>query len=116
MTNPTTRAAILKAVKHEPKTTDELKNEIGVYGQTLANVIKLMLKDGSISRLELRKNRWKYYIADTAPGWEGYFPPSAQKKTQPKPAMKTVNVSKKYFGEATPIFISMPKAPWENDQ
>lgn len=105
---------ILDALTKGPKTSPELAQALQMEGRFLSNTIKYLLKGNKISRVEISKGRWRYYIGQTAPNWEGYTP---QAKPQPKQThripVKTIDVSRNYFGDATPIRITLPAAPWE---
>lgn len=68
------RAEILAALQSGPKTTHELVSHILREGIELSSRIKMLLRDGEISRVEITKGRYRYYIGATAPGWAGYVP------------------------------------------
>jgi hypothetical protein len=117
MTNPHTRIrdAIKAALQSGPKTTPELVRASGYDGQMMGNHLKMLLRQGEISREAITKGRWRYYIGLTAPDYAGYIPEKRQAPEPRKPAfpIKQINVARSYFGEAPPIIISLPAAPWE---
>ena len=116
MTNPHTRIrdAIKAALQSGPKTTPELVRASGYDGQMMGNHLKMLLRQGEISREAISKGRWRYYIGLTAPDYAGYIP---EKRKEPEPKasipVKRINVARSYFGEAPPIIITLPAAPWE---
>lgn len=109
----TLTARILDALTQGPKTSPELALVVQVEGKYLANVVRYLLKQDKISRVQLSKGRWRYYIGQTAPDWQGY-----DTKPKPKPQhripVKTIDVARNYFGDATPIRITLPLPPWEH--
>lgn len=114
------QTAILDALAKGPKTPQEIRDAIGEYEISLSNTMTYLLRTESISRAETSKGRWKYYIGKTAPGWDGYKPyvPGRTLSAKAEPAkykipVKRINVAKTYFGDAVPITITMPAAPWE---
>jgi hypothetical protein len=114
MTLPLT-ARILGALAEGPKTTPELVQAVQVEGKYLGNTIRHLLRTGQISREEISKGRWRYYHGNTAPNWQGYdpAPPPPKPKPEHRIPVKTIDVARSYFGDATPIRITLPKAPWE---
>ena len=111
MTLPLT-TKILNALSQGPKTSPELALAVQVEGKYLSNTIRHLLRTSKISREEISKGRWRYYHGQTAPNWQGY-----DTKPKPKPQhripVKTIDVAKSYFGDATPIRITLPCPPWE---
>jgi hypothetical protein len=111
MTLPIT-ARILGALAKGPKTSPELAQATGIETKNLKNSIRPLLRDGLISREEISKGRWRYYHGNTAPKGKEYNP-----QPKPKPQysipVKTIDVSRSYFGDAVPIKITLPAAPWE---
>lgn len=109
----TLTARILDALTQGPKTSPELASALGIDGRFLSNTIKHLLRTNQISRVQLSKGRWRYYIGQTAPDWQGY-----DTKPKPKPQhripVKTIDVARNYFGDATPIMITLPLPPWEH--
>ena len=117
MTYPHTRIreAFKTALQSGPKTTPELVRASGYDGQMIGNHLKMLLRQNEISREEIVKGRWRYYIGLTAPDYAGYIVEKRQPPEPRKPAfpVKQINVARSYFGEAPPIIISLPAAPWE---
>lgn len=109
------RDAILAALQSGPKNTPELVAATGYDGQMMGNHIKTLLRTEKISREQISKGRWRYYIGTTAPNWTGYVPDKPKSKAPPKASIPTkqINVARSYFGEAPPIIITLPAAPWE---
>jgi len=116
MTNQHPHTAILAALKQGPKTPKEIRDAIGVHDKSISSTMTFLLRQGEISREEVSKGRWRYYIGTTAPNWKGYVPDKPKPKL-PKPKTniptKQINVARSYFGEAPPVMITLPAAPWE---
>ena len=111
MTLPLT-ARILNALAKGPKTSPELAQATGIETKNLKNSIRPLLRDGQISREEISKGRWRYYHGNTAPQAKA---PNTQPRPKPQYSIpvKTIDVSRSYFGDAVPIKITLPAAPWE---
>lgn len=106
---------ILETLKTGPKPTAQIRAATGIEGQTLANYTKKLLSKGLISRFEIYKGRWEYYLGDTAPDWKGYVPTKHVPPPKPKHPIptKSVDVARTYFTDANPIMVTLPAAPWE---
>lgn len=115
--NRTIRAAIVGALQSGPKTTHELVSATRIEGTDLSSRIKMLLKDGEISRVETTKGRYRYYIGDTAPGWTGYVPavrnPDVPRLTgATKHAVAVSRVTYPLEGGRVNR-VTLPAAPWE---
>ena len=109
------KAQIVAAVEAQPMTSREIADAVGIQGCSLGNYFKDLLRAGTISRHEYRKGMYRYYPGQTAP--DKPYTPATQKAPPPKRSypcpVRFVDVSREYFGEAKPIRITMPAAPWE---
>ncbi len=109
------KARIVAAVEAKPMTSREIADEVGINGCSLGNYFKDLLRAGTISRHEYRKGMYRYYPGQTAP--DKPYTPATQKAPVPKRSypfpVRFIDVSREYFGEAKPIRITMPAAPWE---
>jgi hypothetical protein len=114
MTHPL-ETKILAALQKGPKTPQEIRDDIGEHDKSLTSMMTYLLRTEKISREQLSKGRWRYYIGTTAPNWTGYVPDKPKSKAPPKASIpvKRINVARSYFGEAPPIIITLPLAPWE---
>lgn len=109
---------IIAALTEEPKSTPQLVTATGVKGAVLGNIIKTLLKRGDISRQRISDERYRYFIGQTAPGWEGYEP--EQPKPEKRPMQYRIPVKRvtvrpfSIAGDAgMSAEVTLPAAPWE---
>lgn len=109
---------IIAVLTEGPKSTPQLVTATGVKGAVLGNIIKTLLKRGDISRQRIRDERYRYFIGQTAPGWEGYEPEQPKPEKRPMkyrvPVKRVVVRPFSIAGEDGKAFtVTLPEAPWE---
>lgn len=115
--NRAVKADILAALKSGPKTTPELVTATMREGLELSSRIKMLLKDGEISRVEITKGRFRYYIGTTAPNWRGYVPAvrnlTAARLTSQMEYRVPVRRMAFDADSGRTNRVTLPAAPWE---
>lgn len=106
--------AILDALTRGPLTTKEITAITGVSGGYLANTIKPLLASGKVSRVEVTKGRWRYYIGQTAP--KPVEPPPPRRIIRHAIPVRQVTIprSSVIYSSAAPVLVtvSLPAEPW----
>lgn len=112
------RSKIVLLIEQGPKTSAEIAASLGIGGSSLGNDFKELLRSEAISRVELSKGRYRYYIGQTAPAASDKA--EIAKKAEPKRMQYAVPVRKvivrpfSIAGEnGTSAEITLPAAPWE---
>ena len=102
--------AVLAALERSPKTTPELVTATGINGAKLGNCIKALLLVGKISRVEIRKERFQYYIGLTAPNYAGYVPVVRLAARPARHNAYTGPIRRVPIGA---VSVTLPAFPWE---
>lgn len=108
----TAKAAILKALASGPKTPAELREAAGDERKCLSNCIKALLRNKQISRVKISVGRFKYYIGQTAPGWDGYQPENKKLEPQTNHHMPVKRIEFAADCGRTNR-VTIPALPWE---
>lgn len=111
-------AAILACLTQKPRRFGEIEKQIGTSGSYLREILRYMLANNMISRVEVKNRVWVYYPGQTAPQNMLGQMPKREKPAKADSRMYRGPIRSVQFAANSPLSggavarVSLPAEPW----